>query len=151
MNDATAINQVNLRIRVRYGECDAQHVVFNARYADYADLGATEYIRALVGSHQALLEQGFDNQVVSLHIDWVASARFDDVLELQVFASHIGNTSFALTTNCYVVKNTELHKVATVVTTYVMVDAKTFEKRQIPNSLREQFSRAFLVEVDQAG
>ena len=34
-------------LRVRYGECDAQKVVFNARYADYVDLATTEFLRAL--------------------------------------------------------------------------------------------------------
>ena len=33
--------------RVRYAECDAQKVVFNARYGDYVDLGFTEFLRAL--------------------------------------------------------------------------------------------------------
>jgi len=32
-----------LYLRVRYGECDAQKVVFNARYADYVDV-ATIYV-----------------------------------------------------------------------------------------------------------
>ena len=30
-------------MQVRYGECDAQKVVFNARYGDYTDLAATEF------------------------------------------------------------------------------------------------------------
>jgi acyl-CoA thioester hydrolase len=35
------------RLRVRYSEIDAQAVVFNARYLDYADLSVVEYFRAL--------------------------------------------------------------------------------------------------------
>ena len=38
------------RFRVRYGECDAQQIVFNARWADYVDLATTEYTRVLFGS-----------------------------------------------------------------------------------------------------
>lgn len=53
-----------LRLRVRYGECDAQQVVFNARYGDYIDIAATEFYRALFGSYQALVERGLDSQVV---------------------------------------------------------------------------------------
>ena len=30
------------RFRVRYGECDAQWVVFNARYADVVDIAVNE-------------------------------------------------------------------------------------------------------------
>ena len=33
-------------VRVRYQDCDAQHVVFNARYGDYIDLACFEFLRA---------------------------------------------------------------------------------------------------------
>ena len=72
-----------LKIRVRYGECDAQQVVFNARYADYVDLAATEYYRALFGGYHALIASGYDTQVVRLDIHWRSPARFDEVLALE--------------------------------------------------------------------
>ena len=34
-------------LRVRYQDCDAQHVVFNARYGDYIDLACFEFLRAV--------------------------------------------------------------------------------------------------------
>lgn len=33
-------------LRVRYDECDAQKVVFNARYGAYVDLAVGEFYRA---------------------------------------------------------------------------------------------------------
>jgi len=69
------------RFRVRYGECDAQGVVFNARYADFVDISVNEYIRTLFGDYQHLLDQDLDIQVVSLTVNWKAPAKFDDVLE----------------------------------------------------------------------
>jgi acyl-CoA thioester hydrolase len=33
-------------LRVRYGECDAQKVVFNSRYSGYVDIAASEFLRA---------------------------------------------------------------------------------------------------------
>lgn len=56
-------------VRVRYGECDAQKVVFNARYADYLDLSTTEFLRAL-GFGEALINGTFDYQLVKLTIEW---------------------------------------------------------------------------------
>ena len=41
--DVKSLPPFELLLRVRYSECDAQEVVFNARYADYADLAATEF------------------------------------------------------------------------------------------------------------
>ena len=83
-NTSTITDKFTLLLRVRYGECDAQQVVFNARYADYIDIAMTEYFRAAVGGFHVLLDQGLDNQVVSLHIDWLSSAKFDDVLAIEV-------------------------------------------------------------------
>ena len=66
-------------LRVRYSECDAQKVVFNARYAEYVDIAATEFMRAIWGGYDHLLERGIDFQVVNLNINWLASAHFDEV------------------------------------------------------------------------
>ncbi|MGQ0708951.1 MAG: acyl-CoA thioesterase [Rhodoferax sp.] len=85
-----------LRFRVRYAECDAQMVVFNARWGDYADLAATEYLRAALGGIQALHAQGLDTQVVHYAIDWRAPARFDEVLEARLRCTRVGNTSFTV-------------------------------------------------------
>ena len=74
-------------MRVRYGECDTQKVVFNARYADYVDLSTTEFLRAL-GFGEALINGTFDYQLVKLTIEWKAPARFDQVLELTCYANN---------------------------------------------------------------
>lgn len=52
------------RHRVRYGECDPQQVVFNARYGDFIDIGITEYLRGMVGGVQGLNARGLDMMVV---------------------------------------------------------------------------------------
>ena len=48
------------RLRVRYHECDAQGVVFNANHFAYFDVALTELWRAAFGSYGAMLEQGLD-------------------------------------------------------------------------------------------
>src|SRR5216684_5989041 len=84
-------------LRVRYGECDAQKVVFNARYADYLDLGCTEFLKAL-GFGQAMASGAWDYQLVKQTIEWKGPARNDQVLELTIWATHLGNTSFTIAT-----------------------------------------------------
>ncbi len=128
-------------LRVRYGECDPQNVVFNARYADYADIAATEFMRQVWGSHSALLAQGFDNQVVSLNIQWQASARFDDVLAITVKSSHIGNTSFHLHMRMTHWQTQQLVAEATLV--YVLVALPDYSKAPIPESLRQRLTTRF--------
>jgi acyl-CoA thioester hydrolase len=121
-------------LRVRYQECDPQHVVFNARYGDYADLACFEFLRAALPQPTDAFDGTFEIQTVRQVIEWKGPARFDDVLEVSMRASRIGTTSLTL--------SAELRKaggdaiLATIETVYVHVDAKTFTKREIEPTMR---------------
>jgi acyl-CoA thioester hydrolase len=135
-NTSMITEQFTLLLRVRYGECDAQQVVFNARYADYIDIAMTEYFRAAVGGFQILLDKGLDNQVVSLHIDWHSSAKFDDVLAIAVTSTKVGNTSYGFEILITDFKSQKLIAKSTM--TYVMVDTQNHQKTPVPDWLREK-------------
>jgi acyl-CoA thioester hydrolase len=122
------------RFRVRYAECDAQSVVFNARYADYVDIAVNEYIRTLFGDYQNLLDQDLDIQVVSLNLNYRAPARFDDVLEARVSAGRIGNTSFTL--HLEFCRYSDGAQVAEADIVYVMIQPSAMQKRQVPETIR---------------
>jgi len=62
-------------LRVRYGECDAQKVVFNSRYGEYVDLAAGEFLRTLGFEHEIQTAE-LDYQVVKQTTEWRAPARF---------------------------------------------------------------------------
>jgi acyl-CoA thioester hydrolase len=49
---------------VRYHECDAQGIVFNANHFAYFDVTLTELWRAAFGSYDAMVEAGSDVVVV---------------------------------------------------------------------------------------
>lgn len=88
---------LRLRFRVRYGECDAQQIVFNPRWGDYVDLAVTEYARAVLGGVTPAAT-GLDWRVVRQLVEWMAPARFDDVLVAEVRTAAVGTTSFTLAT-----------------------------------------------------
>lgn len=123
------------RFRVRYGECDAQGVVFNARYADFVDISVNEYIRTLFGDYQHLLDQDLDIQVVSLTVNWKAPAKFDDVLEARVRAGRIGNTSFTLHLEFF--RYGDGAFIADADVTYVVIQPSVMGKVTIPDHIRE--------------
>ena len=85
------------RFRVRYQECDAQKIVFNARWAEYVDLSTAEYTRALFGSIDPDVS-GMDWRLVRQTIEWRAPGRYDDVIEAHVQTVRVGMTSFTLVT-----------------------------------------------------
>ena len=131
-------------LRVRYGEVDAQKIVFNARWADYVDVAVTEYQRALWTDILAL-----DMKRVKQTIEWKASARFDDVIEARVRTERVGTSSFTIAT--------ELRRwpdgpvLANAETIYVATD-ESGAKIAVPARFREALERgAAGVVVDHAG
>src|SRR5690606_11878826 len=121
-------------LRVRYYECDAQRVVFNARYGDYADTAVTEFFGRALGGYQNMQERNLDNQVVRLAIDWKSSACFDDVLAMHVQTLRVGTTSFTLAVD--MTQHPSGTPVARAEITYVMVSADKFEKQAVPDDIR---------------
>ena len=67
-------------LRVRYGECDPQGIVFNANYLLYFDVVFTELWREAVGPWQEMVERGLDAVVAEASLRFRSPARFDDVL-----------------------------------------------------------------------
>jgi acyl-CoA thioester hydrolase len=120
-------------LRVRYGEVDAQKVVFNSRYSEYVDIASTEFIRAL-GFGDALLDHSLDYQLVKQTVEWKAPARFDQVLEIRMFAVRLGNTSFTLGTEFRIAGDDLI--IATAETVYVVVDHAALTKRPLPDDFR---------------
>ncbi|MGH8174947.1 MAG: acyl-CoA thioesterase [Steroidobacter sp.] len=136
-------------LRVRYGECDAQKVVFNSRYGDYVDLAAAEFFRAL-GYEKEIQTAELDYQLVRQTTEWRAPARYDQVLEISVATRRLGNTSFTLQTEFRIAG--EERMIATSETVYVHVDTHTLTKSPLPLRLREALTRgAPGVTVDHAG
>ena len=137
-------------MRVRYGECDAQQVVFNSRYGEYADVAVTEYFRVLFGGIKEMLNQGLDTQVVRFAIDWKSPARFDDVLAITVQTTRVGKTSFTLQVDFS--DFASKRPVAFSEITYVLVSAGQHEKVVISDDFRQKLlSGANNVVVNHSG
>ena len=60
-------------VRIRYGECDMQKVVFNANYLAYIDDATDTWFRQALG---AVRGAGFDFMVKKVAIEWQSAARF---------------------------------------------------------------------------
>jgi acyl-CoA thioester hydrolase len=121
-------------LRVRYGDCDAQQVVFNPRYGEYIDLACFEFLRNALPRPEHAFDGTFEVQTARQVIEWKAPARFDDVLEITVWTSHLGTTSFTLS---YELRRAGEEKLLTTAqTVYVHVSSTTFEKRVIAPPMR---------------
>ncbi len=81
------------RLRVRYGECDPQGVVYFANYPEYVDIGMTELWRERIGPYGEMVDAGSDMVVAELHLRYRGSALFDDELYVVIGVERLGETS----------------------------------------------------------
>ena len=116
-------------VRVRYGECDMQRVVFNANYLAYCDDAADWWFRSL----GALLEAGeWDVMVKKATVTWDGAAKVHDDLAIAVSVSRWGNSSFDVRFDGTV----EGAPVFTAEITYVAVVTGTTETVPVPAEFR---------------
>ncbi|NJS15066.1 MAG: acyl-CoA thioesterase [Sphingopyxis sp.] len=85
-------------VRVRFNELDRSGVVYSANYLVYADIGVTEYFRAL---GEGLPEQYFqqyltDIIVLNAEVQFHVAARLDEVVTIGARVARFGRTGFTL-------------------------------------------------------
>jgi acyl-CoA thioester hydrolase len=120
-------------LRVRYGECDPQGIVFNPNYLLYCDVAFTELWRAAVGPWGEMVERGVDAVVAEASLRFRAPARFDDELQLRAQVAKLGDT--AITTEIDVMRDEEL--LVQCVLRHVCVATDTWRKASLPDWVRD--------------
>ena len=81
------------QLRVRYGECDRQAVVYNANYMVYIDEATEVWVRS-VSPGGDYRELNWEWQVVRAVLEWHDSARDADIVTVDVAVVRYGKTSF---------------------------------------------------------
>jgi acyl-CoA thioester hydrolase len=119
-------------LRVRYGECDPQGIVFNANYLLYFDVAFTELWREALGAWTDMVERGVDAVVAEANIRFRAPARYDDVLQLQAGISDLGATS--ITTEIDVVRDGDPLVKGRL--EHVFVDTTNWKRTEMPDWIR---------------
>jgi len=120
--------------RVRYDEIDAQAIVGNATWLNLLTMARVEYLR-----HIGLLIEGGKTpvQIVVRRavVEYVAPARFDDVVILKARCSYLGNSSARFE---YLCDSAEKLRFIVAETAVVCVDMATFRSTPWPQVFRER-------------
>ena len=120
------------RIRVRYGECDLQGVVFNANWLAYVDVVITELWREVIGDYSGMVAEGADMMVAEANVRFRGPARFDDLVEFRLTVASMSNSALNTRIEGYVDENL----VVEVGMRHVFVEPGTSTKRGIPDKVR---------------
>ena len=122
------------KLRVRWAEVDMQKIVFNAHYLMYFDTAVADYWRALAMPYEEAMHllQG-DLYVKKATVEFNASARMDDRLDVGLKCARIGNSSMQFLGAIF--RSEEL--LITCELVYVFADPATQTSRPVPAPLRE--------------
>ena len=89
-------------VRVYYEDTDFSGAVYHASYLRFMERGRTNYLRLLGAGQRALFEEtaeeapGFAFVVRSMQIEFLKSARMDDVLEIATVPEEVKGASILL-------------------------------------------------------
>jgi acyl-CoA thioester hydrolase len=122
-----------LPLRVRFGECDPQGIVFNAHYLAYCDVAMTELWRASGCPWQEMQARDVDVVLAEANVRFRSPARADDVLELRTSVTGFGTTSIHVATD--IVRDGEL--LSEVRMRHVCLAMPAWEKTPVPQWLRD--------------
>lgn len=122
------------RLRVRWAEIDAQKIVFNGHYLMYFDTAMTAYWRALALPYAETMESlGGDLYVRKATLEYHASARQDDVLDVGMRCARIGTSSMLFAGGVF--RQDELLVGGEIV--YVFADPHSQTSKPVPEALRK--------------
>ncbi len=125
------------RLRVRWAEVDMQKIVFNAHYLMYLDTAMTDYWRAVKLPYEASMHQlGGEVFVKKATVEFHASARCDDALDVGLRCARIGNSSLDFTGHIY--RGDTLLVSGHLL--YVFADPVTQKSKPVPQELRDIFT-----------
>lgn len=122
------------RLRVRWAEVDMQKIVFNGHYLMYFDTAVGDYWRALALPYEATMVQlGGDLYVKKAGVEYHASARYDDQLDIGMKCGRIGNSSLVF--QAAIFRGDALLVTGELV--YVYANPTTQTSQPVPDSLRQ--------------
>lgn len=125
--------KLSTQLRVRWAEADMQGVVFNGHYLTYADIGTTEYFRALRQITDGTTgAQGSDFFAVRTVLEYHAPALYDDLLDVYARIIRLGNSSMQFEIGIY--RGEELLTTGELV--YVHADLQSRRPQPIPDAFR---------------
>ncbi|NOR28310.1 MAG: YbgC/FadM family acyl-CoA thioesterase [Lutibacter sp.] len=72
-----------IQFRVRYAETDQMSFAYHGNYVQYYEMGRIEWLRKLDISYKKMEEAGVMLPVISLNINYIKPAKYDDLLTLK--------------------------------------------------------------------
>jgi acyl-CoA thioester hydrolase len=121
-------------IRVRFCETDPASIVHIGRYADYIDVGKSEFFRKFQGKPRKPGDGGVSTVLVQTTFEYKSPARFDDVLVVETKLDFVKTKSFGF---AFEIRNKDTGAiVCQAKAVHVCVSVETGKAVEVPESIR---------------
>lgn len=123
------------KLRVRWSECDAQGILLNAQYINLIEVAHAEYFRNLgILIFDPVSRRDFDLATVQANLQYLAPARVDEIIEIRIRVSDVGNSSLTMNAEIYAERGEQpIHRAELV---YVNYDVAAGRSHPIPDRAR---------------
>jgi YbgC/YbaW family acyl-CoA thioester hydrolase len=122
------------RLRVRWAEVDMQQIVFNGHYLMYLDTAVAGYWRAMAMPYaETMAMLGGDLFVRKSTLEYLGSARYDDLLDIGIRCSRIGSSSMLFEAGVFRAEE----RLVGGELVYVFADPHARMSKPVPAELRE--------------
>lgn len=123
--------------RVRYGETDQMGVVYHGNYAQYFELGRTEWLRKLGITYKDMEMNGIMLPVISLNTKFLKSALYDEVLTVETILKKKPMVKIEFD---YILRNEQKEVICKGNTTLAFIDMKTNKPMRCPETILSKIS-----------
>jgi acyl-CoA thioester hydrolase len=126
-----------VRLRARFAETDAMRIVHHTEYFVWFEVARTELLRSVGLPYTEIQRRGFNTPLVEAYASYKAPAKYDDEVEVKIWAGRIGRSSLRLEYTVTKLPGGELLCVGHTVHVLIGGDGKP---KKIPDYLRERLS-----------
>ena len=126
-------------IRVRYIEIDQMGVVNNVNYFRWLEEGRVELLRKMEVPMIGIEKDGTFLMIVETHCNYLAPARYDELILLETWVSHVGTKSIRF--DYQIIRMDRSQVIARAHSVHVCTD-KSGESKPIPPELKTILEKA---------
>ena len=131
------MNSTTIQFRVRYAETDQMGFVYHGNYAQYLEMGRIEWLRELGISYKKMEATGIMLPVISLNINYLKPAKYDDLLSLKTTLAKKPTARIEFSYELY---NNDKELLTKASTTLVFVNMKTNKPMKAPEYLLKKLT-----------
>lgn len=126
----------SFKLRMCFQDVDGEGIVYHSNYLDYAERARTEWMAEQGLTNQQVMDMGIAFVLRRAEIDFIAPAKLDDVISVDVRIADLKNASVKLEQTISV----DGHEKVKINLLLAFVDTKTLRPTRIPQEIKHIFT-----------